>query len=91
MENNSSTIKKEITKMKTLITAVIISLIGVATPLSAQSYTNKIGSSYYHSVGSYTNKIGSSYYNSDGSYTNKIGSSYYNSNNQRTSTYLLDW
>ncbi len=75
METQLQKNKKKEIKMKTLITSIIISLIALGTTLNSQSYTNKLGNSYYHS---------------DGSYTNKLGNSYYNSNNKRTRTYILN-
>ena len=76
--------QKEI-KMKIITSIITVSLIAIGTTLFAQSSTNLLGNTYYHSDGSSTSLLGNTYYNSNGSSTSLLGNSYYNSNGSSTS------
>ena len=69
---------KKIKKKSKLIIICSIACFSFST-VSAQSTTQKIGNTYYHSDGSTTQKIGNTYYNSNGRTTQKIGNTYYHS------------
>ena len=73
---------------KKIITGLVVTMMfGLCF---GQSYTEKIGDTYFHSNGGYTEKIGDTYFDSNGGYTDKIGDTYFNSGDNITPVYILD-